>query len=119
MQYKRADRVAVLIKEEISKILLKDAKDPQIGFVTITKVKLSSDLKHAKIYYSVLGDEQKKEQAGEALNRLTSFVRSEIAHRVRLRFVPTIQFFFDDSLEYADRINKIINKLHDEDNIKS
>ena len=114
MQYKRSDRVAALIKEEVSQIILRDLHDPDLGFVTITKVRLSNDLKHAKIYYSVLGDEDKKEKSAAALKRSLKAIRMEVGHRIKVRAVPTLQFFFDDSIEYADRINQLLNQLNKE-----
>ena len=114
MQYKRSDRVAALIKEEVSKIILHDLQDPDLGFVTVTKVRLTSDLKHAKVYYSILGDEDKKAKSAAAFERSTKIIRSEVGHRINIRSVPTIQFLYDDSGEYADKINRIINKLNEE-----
>jgi ribosome-binding factor A len=114
MQYKRSDRVAALIKEEVSQIILRDLHDPDLGFITITKARLSNDLKHAKIFYSVLGDEEKKEKSAAALERSLKAIRSEVGHRIKLRAVPTLQFFFDDSIEYADRINQLLNQLNKE-----
>lgn len=114
MQYKRSDRVAALIKEEVSQIILRDLHDPDLGFITIIKARLSSDLKHAKIYYSVFGDDEKKAKSAAALERALKAIRSEVGHRIKLRSVPTLQFFYDDSGEYADKINQIINKLNQE-----
>ena len=114
MQYKRSDRVAALIKEEVSQIILRDLRDPDLGFVTIIKARLSNDLKHAKIYYSVLGDEEKKAKSAAALERSLKTIRSEVGHRIKLRVVPTLQFFYDDSIEYADRISQLLNQLNKE-----
>ena len=107
-------RVAALIKEEVSQIILRDLHDPDLGFVTITKVRLSNDLKHAKIYYSVLGDDEKKEKSADALERSLKSIRMEVGHRIKVRAVPTLQFFYDDSIEYADRINHLINQINKE-----
>lgn len=112
MQYKRADRVAALLKEEISQIMLREVHDPDLGFVTVTNVRISSDLKHAKVYYSVLGDEEKKLKSAQAIERAQKNIRSLVGQRIRLRSVPTIQFFYDDTGEYAERINRIINRLN-------
>lgn len=114
MNYKRADRVAALIKEEVSQIVLQEIKDPDIGFLTITKVKLSSDLKHAKIFYSVLGDAPKQESAKNALDRSLKYIRSLVGHRMRLRLVPTLEFFYDDSAAYADHIEQLLQKIKQE-----
>ena len=77
MQYKRADRVSAQLKEELGRILLKEVKDPNLTFVTITRVKITNDLKYAKIYYSVLGDKTKRDKATQALQTCTPFLYGE------------------------------------------
>ncbi|MBN2354842.1 30S ribosome-binding factor RbfA [candidate division KSB1 bacterium] len=111
-KYKRADRVGQLLKEEVSKILLFEIKDPELGFLTITKVKMSDDLRHAKIYFSVLGDKDVLVRTESVLARLCSHVRGEIGHRLNLRYVPEIKFYYDDTLAYAAHIEDIIAKIH-------
>ena len=112
MQYKRADRVGDLIKEEISRIIQQELKDPGIGFVTITGAELSDDLKHAKIFYSVLGDEEAKKESSSALRRACGFVQREMGRRLRLKYTPEIYFLFDPSVEYGARIERLIEKMH-------
>ena len=112
MQYKRADRVGDLIKEEISQIIQQELKDPGIGFVTITGVELSDDLKHAKIFYSVLGDEEAKKESSSALRRACGFVQREMGRRLRLKYTPEIYFLFDPSVEYGAHIEMLIEKMH-------
>lgn len=119
MQYSRALRVQDLLKKEISQIILEMLKDPQIGFVTITAVEVSADLKNAKVFYSVLGTPQEKQNTASALNRARGFVQAEINRRVRMKKTPQIDFEFDHSLEYGDRIDKIIEQLHQEKKDKS
>jgi ribosome-binding factor A len=113
MQYKRAERVGDLIKKEVSQIIQYELKDPGIGFVTITGVELSSDLKHARIFYSVLGDENAKKQSSSALSRACGFIQHEIGRRLRLRYTPEICFFFDSSVEYGAHIETLIKKIHE------
>jgi len=113
--YKRADRVAALIKQEISQIILQELHDTESGFITITKVKLSDDIRHAKIYFSVLGDAEKKDKVKEILDKAKGHIRGEIGHRIKIRFVPTIEFFYDDSAEYAEHIESLLNKIKQED----
>lgn len=115
MHYKRADRVAAFIHEEISSMLLHDLKDPAVGFVTITKVRVTDDLRHAKIYYSVLGGDAKKNESAAALSRATGYIRTEVGRRLRIRNVPEIIFVFDDTTEYADRIEHLIKKIKEEE----
>jgi ribosome-binding factor A len=112
MNYKRSDRVAAQIMTEVSNIILQEMRNPAMGFMTITKVKVTDDLRHAKIFYSVLGDEAKQKTAKEALLKAHGFIRSELGHRMQLRFVPEIAFYYDDTAAYADRINHIINEIH-------
>ena len=112
MRFKRADRVAALIKEEVGRLLIREVKDPDIGFVTITKVKVSDDLRYGKIYYSVLGDQAKQEAAQHGLSRAQAFIRSHIGQRLDIRFVPEIQFVYDDSAAYAEHIELLLKKLH-------
>lgn len=112
MQYKRADRVGDLIKEEISRIIQHELKDPGIGFVTITAVKLSDDLRHAKIFYSVLGDEKAKKESSSALQRACGFVQHEIGRKLRLKYTPEIYFCFDPSVEYGAHIETLLEKIH-------
>ena len=114
VHYKRADRVAALIKEEVSQLVLKELGDPSLGFLTITKVRCSDDLRYAKIYYSVLGTEEKRKNAAAVLQRALGHIRGEIGHRLNLRFVPEIQFFYDDSAEYAEHIETLLKKIKSE-----
>ncbi len=111
MQYKRAQRVSALIKNEISQIIIKDLHDPNIGFVTITKVKMTDDLRIAKVYFSVLGGKNQQEKATAALSKSLKYVRGELGHRLNLRYVPELRIYYDDSLDYADHINKLLKKL--------
>ncbi len=111
MALKRSRRIAGLIKSEISDIIHTRIKDPLIGFVTITDVTLSDDLKIAKIYFSVLGDEDEKKSSLKGLERARTFIQNELGSRVRLRYLPTLRFFFDESWNYGDRIDQIIRSL--------
>jgi ribosome-binding factor A len=112
-QYKRAERVGDLIKKEISQIIQYELKDPGIGFVTITAVELSSDLKHAKVFYSVLGDEKNKKESSSALKRACGFIQHEMGRRLRLRYTPEVCFLFDSSVEYGAHIETLIRKIHE------
>ncbi|MCK4384922.1 MAG: 30S ribosome-binding factor RbfA [candidate division Zixibacteria bacterium] len=112
MQYKRAERVGDLIKEEVSRIIQYELKDPGVGFVTITGVKLSDDLKYAKIFYSVLGNEEAKKESSSALRRACGFIQHEIGRKLRLKYTPEIYFHFDPSVEYGAHIEKLIKKIH-------
>ncbi len=117
MQYKRADRIAAVIKVQINDILLRELNDTDLGFITITKVQVSHDIRHAKIYYSVLGNDEKKKNAQNVLLKAKGLIRSELAHRIKVRFVPEIDFYYDDSAEYAEHIQILLNKIKEEDSV--
>ena len=110
----RVEKVRELMKQEISDIILHDLKDPRIGFVTVTSVSCTEDLREAKIYVSVMGDEQSVRDTLAGLGRALGFVRREIGRRIRLRFTPEISFALDTSLEYSDRIRRLLDTMHDE-----
>lgn len=110
----RAEKLAELIKKEVSDILRKRVKDPRIGFVSITDVEVSGDLRHAKIFFSVLGNDEQKEDSLTGLEKATGFIRRELAQRIRVRHVPELIFRYDRSLERGARISKILNELKEE-----
>lgn len=115
MKFKRSLRVSELIKREVSAILFFTIKDPSIKSVNITFVKVTDDLKHARIYYRVLGDDEVKDNALKGLERAKSFIRSEVGHRIELRYVPEIEFFYDTSIDHAEHIEMMIKKIHKSD----
>jgi len=107
----RHDKVAEAIKKEASVILHDELKDPRLGFVTITRVELTQDLRYAKIFFSVLGDETAHKKTEEALTSALGFVRRLIAQRIRLRFAPEIVFKEDRSAEYSIRIQEALDEI--------
>lgn len=115
MQGKRTDRIAELIKQELASVLSQEARDPRIGFITITEVKLSDDLKYARVFYSVLGDESGKEETAKGLAKASGFLQRDIASKLRLRFTPHLTFALDPSLDEGMKIDKIIRKIHEQE----
>lgn len=113
--YRRPDKVGGVIKEEISRMLLREIKDPRIGFVTITRVRVSKDLRFVKVYFSVLGDQSAREDCLRGLKSATGFVRRELGNRLRLRYAPDIVFSFDPSLEHMSRLTELIHQIHEEE----
>ncbi|MDZ7289102.1 MAG: 30S ribosome-binding factor RbfA [candidate division KSB1 bacterium] len=113
MDYKRAARVAELLREVISEIITTQLKDPAVGRVTITRVKLSDDLKNARVYFSMLGNEQQRRSTIEGLKRATGFVRAATARKISLRHAPDLQFFYDDTLDYVENIENLLRKIHE------
>ena len=110
----RTGRVGDQIRVEIADLLARVVQDPGIGFLTITHVKVSPDLQQARVYYTTLGDEKARGESRRALERVTPFLRRHIGQRLRLRRVPELQFFFDDSVERGDRIEQILRDLSEE-----
>ena len=92
-------------------------QDPALGFVTITNVKVSPDLKIAKVYISVL-EKEKRESVLEKVKNSSGFIRSELASRIRMKFIPELKFFIDDTLDYVEKIEGLIKKIHDKDDQK-
>ena len=111
----RAERVAELIRTEISDILNKKINDPRIGFTSITHVDVTDDLKHAQVFVSVYGEKEQKEATMDGLNSAKGFIRSSIAPHFDLKFFPVLSFKLDDSIEKASKVFKIINDLRMED----
>jgi len=110
--YKRSDRVGDLVREEIASMMLHgDIKDPRIGFVTITSVKMSADLKEAKVYFSRLGTPEEKTESLEGLRSAAGYVRRNLARRLNLKNIPVVQFFLDETLDYSERIEKVIKEI--------
>lgn len=90
-----------------------DIHDPGIGFITLTRVTVTADLQHARIFYTSLGDEKARKETSRALGRATPYMRRQVGGRLRLRRVPEFEFRFDPSIEHQDRIEKIIRDLHE------
>jgi ribosome-binding factor A len=109
VEYKRSERVADQIRMEIADILMTRVKDPRIGFATVTSVKLSSDLRNAKVYVSFL--ESEPERSFKGLDAARAFIRSELGRRLKLRFVPEISFHEDHTAEEAEKIFKMMDEL--------
>lgn len=107
----RREKLQELFKEEASAILQRQLRDPRIGFVSVTEVELSGDLRHAKIFVSVLGDEEAKRRTMEALARAAGFVRSELGRRVTLRHTPEVLFRLDESIERGTRVVALLREV--------
>jgi len=114
MASSRPERVGDQIRVEITGMLTRQVHDPGIGFLTITRVEVSADLQHAKIYYTTLGDEKARRESARAIERASPFLRRQLAGRLRLRRAPELHFFFDESVERHDRIERILQDLEQE-----
>ena len=103
-----------MVKREISKMLQQDIKDPRLAFVTITDVDVSKDLRYARVSFSVLGEEKKILDAQEALDHANGYIRKLVGDRVRLRYTPRFEFFYDQSIAYGARIEKTFEEIRHE-----
>ncbi|OIJ13121.1 ribosome-binding factor A [Anaerobacillus alkalilacustris] len=108
----RPNRVAEQIKKEMTDILQRELKDPRIGFVTVTGVEVTGDLQQAKIYITVLGNDEQKEATLQGLSKATGFIRSEIGKRIRLRKTPELLFKFDESIDYGNKIESLLGEIN-------
>jgi ribosome-binding factor A len=107
----RPARVGDQLRAEIADLLAREVHDPGVGFLTVTHVHVTPDLQVARIYYTTLGDEKARRESARALTRATPFLRRQIGSRLRLKRVPQLEFFFDESIERGDRIERILNDI--------
>jgi len=109
----RVDKLDSMLLREISTIILQDINDPKLGFPTVTEVDVAPDLNTAKVYVSFLGKNYKKRDGIDALRKAKGYIKSQLAKRLKLRKIPDLVFLVDDTLDKADRIEKIISKNND------
>ena len=110
---RRPQRLALQIQQEVSLMISRDMKDRRVGFVTVTGVRLTPDLRHARIFISMMGSEGEKEESLDALNHATGWVRHELGQRIRMKFIPEIVFQMDTSQEYGEHIDRLIDEIHE------
>jgi ribosome-binding factor A len=103
------------LKNEISAIIAQEIRDPRVGFATVTEVKVSPDLRHARVAVSILGSPQEKQETLEALVRATGYIRHLIGERIRLRHTPDLSFAYDDSIERGERMMRLFEEIETED----
>jgi ribosome-binding factor A len=111
-QGSRPDRVADQLRGELATMLTREVHDPGIGFVTLTRVTVSADLQQARVLYTVLGDDKAKASSAKALERAAPFLRRQIGQRLRLKRSPELRFIYDDAIAGQDRIEQLLNELH-------
>ena len=110
-QGSRPERVADQIRAEVTTIIARELHDPGVGFVTITRVQVSPDLQHARVYYTSLGDAAARKTTARALDRAAGFMRRKIGQRLRLRHAPEVQFEFDESIGHQDRVAQLLQEI--------
>lgn len=112
--FNRTDRINDLIQKELSYLIQHKMNDPRVGMITLSEVVVSKDLAQAKIYVNVL-QQQKSAQVIETLNKASGFLRQALAKRVQLRATPALKFYFDDTLQRANKIEKLIDQALEKD----
>ena len=110
----RTERVGEQVRIEIAELLTFAVRDPGIGFITITRVTVTPDLQQARVYYTTMGDEKARRETQRGLERARPMIRRHLGQRMRLRRVPELQFFFDESVGRQDRIEQILRDLEQE-----
>lgn len=110
----KIERIGSQMVKEISYILATEVKNQDIRFVTITDVKVTNDLSFAKVYFTILNEEKKKETL-ESLNNASGFIRKMLADRLEIRHIPELEFIYDESIEYGKKIEHIIEQIHEDD----
>ncbi len=119
MSNNRSRRLAELLKEEISEIILREVKDPRIGFVSLTDVEVSGDLRHAKVFVSVIGSDRERQDTMAGLEQATGFIRKLVGERITVYHTPEIIFRYDDSIEHGIHITQLIKEVRAEDKKKN
>lgn len=114
-QGSRPDRVADQIRAEVTTMIARELHDPGVGFVTVTRVQVSADLQHARVFYTSLGDQTARTNTARALDRAAGFMRGQIGRRLRLRHAPEIQFEFDNSIGHQDRVEQLLREIAERD----
>ena len=111
MSQLRLEKVQEFIKQEVSKIILTELKDPRIGFVTVTRVEATGDLRQAKVFLSLLGNDAAKEETWAALKNTVGYLRSEVGKRLKIRHSPELTLHLDESLDHSVHIQKLLDKI--------
>ena len=114
MSSNRPERVGEAIRDDLSQMIAREVHDPGVGFLTLTRVSVTPDLQIARVYYTALGDETARRETAKALRRASPFLRRQLGQRLRLRRVPQLEFFYDESIERADRVERILHELEEE-----
>ncbi len=107
----KQERMAERIREILSDLLLLEVKDPRLSGVTVTEVKLDRELQYADIYVNAMGEEERREEVMDALERATGFFRREVGQRIRVRRTPVLRFAWDDAFEHAERVEELLESL--------
>ena len=110
-QGSRPKRVADLVRAELGELLARRVNDPGVGFITLTRVQVTPDLQHARVYFTTLGDDDQREQSRQALERATPFLRRQIGQRLTLKRTPRLTFHIDESIGHQERVEQLLEEL--------
>ena len=113
--HNRPERVGQLVQELLGELFARGMRDPRIGLVTITGVKMSPDLREARVYYAVHGDAEQRKQTAKGLEKAKGFLRREIALHLKLRVTPEIHFKYDEAIDRGARIEQLIREVHEQE----
>ena len=119
MRFKRSERIQELLLEEISKLLQKGLKDPRIGFTTLTRVDVTDNLKLARVFVSVMGTEEERKETLAGLKSARGYIRNCLGKTLHLKYIPDLDFKLDESADHVQKITKILNELHLEQDSES
>jgi len=115
MDYRRADRVGDVILQELAFLLQRKVKDPRLEGITLTRVQVNADLRHARVFYSVLATDEVRAAVAAGLDSARGYLKRELGSRLKLRYMPEIIFCYDDSLDHGSRIHRILSELKKSD----
>jgi ribosome-binding factor A len=118
MQTRRCKQIGILLKHEIGRIIQTRLNDPLVGFVTVTDVEVTKDLKFAKVFISVLGDEEKEQNALKGLDRARPFIQNEMSQVVRLRYIPVLSFRLDSSWKTGARVDELLHQIKQDGHVE-
>ncbi len=107
-------KINSLMRRELSQIIGFELSSPNIGFVTVMAIEVSKDLRHAKAFISVMGNEKQKQQSIQGIIKQRSFIQKELGNRLSLKFIPVLQFIMDDTVDHSMHIDEVLRKIHKE-----
>lgn len=113
-QTRRSERVGGLLLQEISRVVLREVKDPRVAGVTLTSVRVSGDLRFARVFFSVVGGAERQREVLKGLQSAKGMIKRELGRNLDLQYMPDIEFVFDDSMEYAQHIEELLRKIRDQ-----
>ena len=117
--HNRPERVAQMVQHLLGELFARGMRDPRIGFVTITGVKMSPDLREARVYWAVHGDPEQRKHTAKGLENARGFLRREIGQHLKLRVTPEIRFAYDEAIDRGERIEQLIREVHDQERGRS